>query len=245
MMKRTALGLALVAALCLTLGNVGRAGKDGGDKGKDGDPHKGKITESAKSVQAIHTAIELVQLGRDKQHPSPEALLLAAQILHQHKTGTGDKIKIEKQGGTKPETEVKPAKFDPQALVDEALKMPGAKEPHVAALAKHVQEVLKQETKGAFPNPISSSGVINPKQDIFLFVQLKGGEYTNISLNSPDGVDLDLYLYKYGNSQPVASDTSVNPNAFLSVFVPVTEMYKIRILNYSSTKAANYILTTN
>jgi len=240
---RTGLWAGLLAAVCLAVGGPSFAGK-----GKEGDTPKkemAKFTGQNKGVQALHTAFGLIELGRDKKNPSPEALLMAAKIIHEVSPVPHKDLKVESEGGPKEPKEVKAKGLDPKALVAEAMKMPGAKEPYVMALAKHVNEILAQESKGS-NNPMNTNGVLFPKQSKFYYHSFRGGEVASVALWSENGADLDLFIYT-ANGQLVTQQTSSQPNAYLNFNVPpgAPMTYKIKAFNYSPNQPGEFVLITN
>jgi len=238
---------AFLALATIAVG-FGLAGAQTPGEVKKGEPGK-KVEEPAqkdnhqasgasKAVHQLHTAYEMVALGREKK--MPELMVAGATVIGMtdvEEGKAGEKSKVEKA-----------ATFDPKKEADEilkeALKMPddsGLMDKLVAKARREIAEGKRGPIEGRprtysghFSNPANRSDDIG--------VNLRGGEWTDVALLSLTGTDLDLEIYDpYGNI--VTRQNSASPDEFYSWFVQNQGNYIFRVINYNTNAYSRYTLT--
>ena len=247
MMRRTVrfaipLLMAASAASVFTFAMV-NANDQAGDQKKTEETKKNEPRKSDASAQAIMNVAAAYQMAEwGRQQKAPEALIAAARVIGTTKISApkySEKDQVSKKMDV---DEVKEAKD----LIKEALAMAG-KSATIEALAKDATAAIEEKTRSPFGGARQWSSFFRGDgvdiRDRY-YVDLRGGEYTWISLNGygPPGLDLDLELYnQFG--QLVASERSIGPNAFIQVFVPQPGTYCIHAINFSGyTPCQQYIL---
>lgn len=208
-------GVALVAGAALLTAVACTAAPDKDDPKKAGDEPAAKDNKEGDSVNNVLLAYKLAEYGRGKDHPSPLALITAAEILSGFKVADPN-AKDAREGlkdyKAEPGEGSTVVKADPQGffkeeagkLLDEAAKMLDADQDHLPAditLMKNelarVRKAMKGEGTGSrapAAGPLVYRMKVKPGQTDTYNVKFNQNEWARIAVHSEGGPDSRLYV---------------------------------------------------
>lgn len=220
--------LIVVAIALMAVPTLAFAGGEKKGPNQDTASTDAKPAANAKALQDLQTADMLIVFGRREK--SPEALLVAAQILHKTPTKKLDAASVSSQA-----KETKTAATHdntPKALVAEAAKLSSAA--HIVALVDATNKMIQEDTRGASAGPQVDSFVIQPGQTVnWNPITFRGGEGAEVYISN--GSIGRMTLQVFDDAGNLVAQDSTPGNYFRCVWVPRwTGSFRIRLTNNDS-----------
>jgi hypothetical protein len=193
------------------------------------DAKKPKADAVTQAVARLNLAHGLVAYGREAK--SPEALILAAQILGTTPIKAGDdKVKPEKPADALDRGDgTTPAK-----LIDEAKKM--TDDETVLNMAKAVSRQIAERSRGEVDGPQEHFGSVGPNSASNWNAVFRGGELASVTVAGYGNADLDLYIFDDRGNQ-IRRSTGPGYNESCTWTPIYTGTFILRVVNCSPVSA--------